>query len=341
MYMGKFELLTKCCYIVEVDECMVFDGIVIELLIFESVDKVVKFLFVVGVEFIVVCLLYVYVNLVHEETVVVRVQELVFEFSVSLFFKVLVKICEYECISMIVVNVYVKFIVRCYLMELEDLFWVVGVVLDFFIMQLNGGLVLMDLVKEYFVCIVELGLVVGVLMCGIVGCEEGFDYVLMFDMGGIMVKMGVIDDGEFVIMIEFEVGVIYYCKFSGLFFNIVVVELLEIGVGGGSIVCIDMGLIEVGLESVGADFGFICYGMGGIWFIVIDVNLVMGYLNLDYFNGGVMRIDVVVVVKGIEIIVGDLFGLFVGEVVWGIHVVVNSNMEWVMWVILVECGCDF
>ena len=340
MYMGKPEPLTKRRYIVEVDERMAFDGAVIEPLALESVDRAVESLLAAGVESIAVCLLHAYANSAHEEAVAARVQERAPELSVSLSSKVSAKIREYERTSTTVANAYVKPIVRRYLTELEDSLKTAGVAPDLLVMQSNGGLVSTDLAKEYPVRIVESGPAAGVLMCGVVGREEGFDHVLTLDMGGTTAKMGAIDDGEPAITTEFEVGAIHYRKFSGLPLNIAAVELLEIGAGGGSIARSDMGLIEVGPESAGADPGPICYGTGGTRPTVTDANLVMGYLNPDYFNGGAMRIDAAAAAKGIEAAVGDPLGLSAGEAAWGIHAVANSNMERAMRVISVERGRD-
>ena len=340
MYMGKPEPLTKRRYIAEVDERTSFDGTVVKPLATESVDEALEALLAAGIDSIAVCLLHAYANPAHEEAVAARVQELAPGVSVSMSSKVSAKIREYERTSTTVANAYVKPIVRHYLTELEDSLQAAGIAPDLLIMQSNGGLVSTELAKEYPVRIVESGPAAGVLMCGVVGREEGFDHVLTLDMGGTTAKMGAIDDGEPAITSEFEVGAIHYRKFSGLPLNIAAVELLEIGAGGGSIAGVDMGLIEVGPQSAGADPGPICYGAGGTQPTVTDANLVLGYLNPDYFNGGAMKIDAAAAADGIQAAVADPLGLSVGEAAWGIHAVANSNMERAMRVISVERGRD-
>src|SRR5204863_185831 len=125
----------------------------------------------------------------------------------------------------------------------------------------------------------------------VIGKEEGLDRVLTFDMGGTTAKLGAIDGGEPAIAPTFEVDQVRYRKGSGLPINVPAVELLEIGAGGGSIAHTDMGLIKVGPESAGADPGPVCYGRGGERPTVTDANVVLGYINPDYFNGGAMRLD--------------------------------------------------
>ena len=340
MYMGKPEPLTKRRYIAEVNERIAFDGAVVEPLALESVDESAQDLLAAGVESIAVCLLHAYANSAHEEAVAARVLERAPGVSISLSSKVSAKIREYERVSTTVANAYVKPVVERYLTDLENSLRAADIEPDLLVMQSNGGLVSTDLAKEYPVRIVESGPAAGVLMCGVVGREEGFDHVLTLDMGGTTAKMGAIDDGEPAITSEFEVGAIHYRKFSGLPLNIAAVELLEIGAGGGSIAGADGGLIEVGPQSAGADPGPMCYGTGGTRPTVTDANLVMGYLNADYFNGGAMRIDAAAAVTGIETAVAKPLGLSAGEAAWGIHAVANGNMERAMRVISVERGRD-
>ena len=117
-------------------------------------------------------------------------------------------------------------------------------------------------------------------------------------------------------------------------------ELLEIGAGGGSIARAEMGIIQVGPESAGADPGPICYGSGGAQPTVTDANLVLGYLNPDYFNGGAIRLDRAAAEAGIMQAVGNPLGLSLGDAAWGVHTVANSNMERAMRIVSLERGRD-
>jgi N-methylhydantoinase A len=215
-----------------------------------------------------------------------------------------------------------------------------GIDADLFIMQSNGGLVSPELAAKNPVRIVESGPAAGVLMCAEVGRQEGFEHVLTFDMGGTTAKLGAIDYGVPAIVPTFEVDQVRYRKGSGLPLNIAAIELLEIGAGGGSIGTTDMGLIKVGPESSGADPGPICYGHGGTRPTVTDANVVLGYIDPDYFNGGAMSLDVAGAKAGILKDIGEPLGLQAAEAAWGIYTIANANMERAMRIVSVERGRD-
>lgn len=186
----------------------------------------------------------------------------------------------------------------------------------------------------------ESGPAAGVLMCVEVGHQEGFDHVLTFNMGGTTAKLGAIDEGEPAVVPTFEVDQVRYRKGSGLPLNISAIELLEIGAGGGSIAVSEMGLIKVGPESAGADPGPICYRRGGKRPTVTDANLVLGYINPNYFNGGAMTLDLEAARAGVAEAIGRPLDLDVAEAAWGVYTMANSNMERAMRVVSVERGRD-
>jgi N-methylhydantoinase A len=159
-------------------------------------------------------------------------------------------------------------------------------------------------------------------------------------MGGTTAKLGAIDGGEPAITPTFEVDQVRYRKGSGLPINIPAVELLEIGAGGGSLARSDMGLIKVGPESAGADPGPVCYRRGGTGATVTDANVVLGYINPAYFNGGAMQLDAQASADAIARDIGTPLGLGTTEAAWGIHRVANANMERAMRIVSVERGRD-
>ncbi len=158
-------------------------------------------------------------------------------------------------------------------------------------MQSNGGMASAALACAYPIRIVESGPAAGVLMCAHVGKAEQCDHVMTFDMGGTTAKLGAIDDGKPAVTSSFEVDAVHSRKGSGLPLSIMAIDLLEIGAGGGSIARTAMGLIRVGPDSAGAEPGPICYGRGGTQPTITDANLVLGYLNPAFFNGGAMRLE--------------------------------------------------
>jgi N-methylhydantoinase A len=172
--------------------------------------------------------------------------------------------------------------------------------------------------------------------------QVGMDRVLSFDMGGTTAKACVIDRGEPLLAREFEVArADRFKKGSGLPIRVPVVELIEIGAGGGSIARVDrMGLLKVGPDSAGADPGPACYGLGGGEPTVTDADLLLGYLDADFFLGGRMRLDVEAARRAIEERVARPMGLELTEAAWGIHRVVNENMAGAARVHGIERGKD-
>ena len=180
---------------------------------------------------------------------------------------------------------------------------------------------------------------------GIVGAVRtaamaGFDKIISFDMGGTTAKLGAVDDGIPAITPTFEVDPIRYRPGSGLPINVPAIELLEIGAGGGSIARAEFGVIHIGPESAGADPGPICYGLGGQRATITDANLVLGYLNPDFFNAGAMQLDVHAAKIGVERDIGQPLHLEVDRAAWGIHAAANANMEKAMRIVSVERGRD-
>jgi len=340
LYLDKPEPLTKRRYIFEVDERIGHDGGVIDPLDMASVDCAIDALLKAGVQSVAVALLHAYANPAHEEAIGRRLAERAPGLSVSLSSDVSAKYREYERTSTCVANAYVRPIVERYLADLEERLAAQGFSRDLMIMQSNGGLVSPGLARRYPIRIVESGPAAGVTMCAAVGRDEGVDHILTFDMGGTTAKLGAIDDGVPAITPTFEVDNRHFRKFSGLPINVPAIELMEIGAGGGSIAAADFGLIRVGPQSAGAEPGPICYGRSGERPTITDANLVLGYLNPDYFNGGAMTLDAAAAADGLRAQLAEPLGISLGMAAWGVHAMANSNMETAMRVISVERGRD-
>jgi N-methylhydantoinase A len=340
LYLEKPTPLVERADIFEIGERMTADGEVLTAIDDADVETAIQNLRGGNYESVAIVFLHAYANDAHEKAVRDSIRHALPELEVSISSEVSPKFREYERTSTTVANAYIKPLVGRYLTELEGALKERGFPSDLFIMQSNGGLVPPELARDNPIRIVESGPAAGVLMCAVVGRDEGFDHVMTFDMGGTTAKLGAIDDGEPAIVSTFEVDAVQYKKGSGLPLNISAVELLEIGAGGGSIARTEMGLISVGPESAGADPGPICYGTGGRHPTITDANLVLGYLNPEYFNGGAMALDPVAAARGIEEHIAKPLGLSVQEAAWGIHSVANSNMERAMRVVSIERGRD-
>ncbi len=340
MYLEKPVPLVRRRDIFEARERVLQDGTVELALDTSALDAVLERIAAENYELVAVCLLHSYAAPAHEQAIGKRIAARLPGASVSLSSDVSPKYREYERASTAVANAYIKPIVSRYVGRLTGALEQQGIRAELFIMQSNGGLVSPELACDMPIRIVESGPAAGVLLCGVIGREEGSDRVLTFDMGGTTAKLGAIDSGEPAITPTFEVDQVRYRKGSGLPINVPAVELLEIGAGGGSLAHTDMGLIKVGPESAGADPGPACYGRGGDRPTVTDANLVLGYINPDYFNGGAMRLDRDAAARAIEEQIGKPLGLDAGEAAWGIHALANANMERAMRIVSVERGRD-
>jgi len=164
--------------------------------------------------------------------------------------------------------------------------------------------------------------------------------LLSFDMGGTTAKICPIVKGEPKITDEFEIEKIRLRNGSGLPINIPAIDMIEIGAGGGSIARVSMGLLIVGPDSAGAMPGPMCYGIGGQEPTVTDANLVLGYLNPDFFAGGEMKLDPVASAAGIRDKIARPLGYSVEQAAWGIYEIVTANMARATRVMTIERGYD-
>jgi N-methylhydantoinase A len=287
-----------------------------------------------------VAFLHAYANPAHEQQMARILATVAPGIAVTLSSALSPKFREYERTSTAVANAYVGPIVASYVAQLQQALGQLGIGAEMAIMQSNGGLMSAEQACKAPVRAVESGPAAGVLMAARVGAEEGSSHVMSFDMGGTTTKLGAIDDGVPVVTPTFEVDAVNYRPGSGLPLNITAIELLEIGAGGGSLARTRMGTISVGPDSAGAEPGPICYRRGGKAATITDANLVLGYLNPDYFNGGTMRLEVEAAAEGIARELGIPLGLSLHQAAWGIHSVANANMERAMRVVSIERGRD-
>ncbi len=280
------------------------------------------------IEAIAVCFLHSFINPDDEERVRDIIQEVAPEIRVSISSDVVPEIREFERASTTIANVYVQELVEKYLRKLEDRLVDLGFAGNFYLMLSSGGIATVDTTVRYPVRLLESGPAAGALAANAYGKLTGNDDLISFDMGGTTAKICVIDKGEPMIAHEFEVDRIYrFAKGSGLPIKLPVIELIEIGTGGGSIARVDsLGLLKVGPDSAGADPGPVCYGNGGEDPTVTDANLILGYLDPDYFLGGKMDLMLNKARKIIEEKISGPLGLSVEEGAWGIHQIANENM---------------
>ncbi len=264
------------------------------------------------------------------------------ELACSLSSEVVPEIREYERSSTTLVNVYVQALAERYLASLEARLRKLGLTGSLFVMQSNGGVCDVSTATRFPVRLVESGPAAGALAAARYGTKMNAPSLLSFDMGGTTAKASIIDDGEPLIALEFEIDRRYrFKKGSGLPVKVPVVEMIEIGAGGGSIARIDgLSRLTVGPDSAGADPGPACYGRGGVAPTVTDADLVLGYLDPSFFLGGKLPLDREAAERSIRQAIAEPLGMEVAEAAWGIHRVVNETMASAARIHAVERGKD-
>lgn len=312
----------------EVDERIGADGRVLRQLDSEEVKQVVESLEKAGIESVAICLINSYENPHHEEKVKALVNELAPEWSVSASYEVLPQIREYERTCTTATNAYVKPITVKYLQKLYSRLQSLGFDGKLFIMLSSGSITTVATACEFPVRIIESGPTAAVIASQHYGRMFSIKDIFCFDMGGTTAKSCLIQKGAAGLVSTFEVGRVQrFKKGSGLPIQVPVVDLMEIGAGGGSIARINrMGLLQVGPESAGADPGPACYDLGGENPTVTDADLILGYLDPNYFLGGTMPLNLEAAKKAVEKKVAKPLGTTVTEAAFGIHDLINETM---------------
>ena len=312
----------------EVDERIRSDGTVIKALDPGEARKIVTQLLEMGVESISVCLLNSFENPAHELIIKEIIQELAPDISLSISYEVLPQIREYERTSTTVTNAYVKPLTGRYLKKLSSRLESMGFGGKLFIMLSSGGITSVETAAEFPVRIIESGPTAAVISGQYYGKLFDIPEMFCFDMGGTTAKSCLIQGGVAGVVPTFEVGRVQrFMKGSGLTIQVPVVDLMEIGAGGGSIAKVSkMGTLQVGPESSGADPGPICYARGGTGPGVTDADLLLGYLDENYFLGGEMKLDKEAARRGVEEQIAGPLGVPFIQAIWGIHDVINETM---------------
>jgi N-methylhydantoinase A len=326
----------------ELDERVLASGTVRHPMDPEEVRRLAVRLRAAGIEAVGVCLLHAYANPTHERLAGTILRETLPEVAVTLSSELVPEIREYERTSTTLANVYVQRLAQRYLERLGERLRRVGVVGGLFIMQSNGGLCEADTGGRFPVRLIESGPAAGALAAAHYGALLGHRDLLSFDMGGTTAKACVIADGEPLVSPEFEIDRRYHFKKgSGLPIKVPVIEMIEIGTGGGSIARVDaLRRLRVGPESAGARPGPAAYSLGGTEPTVTDADLVLGYLDPDFFLGGQMRLDREAARRAIAERVGKPLGLDLVEAAWGIHQLANESMASAARIHAIERGKD-
>ena len=326
---------------VEIDERVSRDGEVLVPLDPLQVRATVRRLEAQGVQALAVSLLHAYKNPVHEQAALAAVREECPDLSVSLSSDVVPEIREWERTCTTVCNAYVQPLVDRYLSRLEAALLARGFAGRFYLMQSSGGTATPETARRFPIRLLESGPAGGALATAFFGERLGRRDLVAFDMGGTTAKVCLVRDGrpEIASMIE-AARVHRFKRGSGLPVKAPVVDMMEIGAGGGSVARIDrLGLLKVGPHSAGASPGPACYGLGGTEPTVTDACLVLGYFDPAYFLGGTMPLHRRAAEDALER-VGVPAGLERVAAAWGVHQIVCENMAAAARVYMIERGQD-
>ena len=324
----------------EVAERVLADGSVRTPLDEADARRAIRELAARGVTTLAVCLLHSYLNPAHERRLAELVAEEAPHVTVTLSHEVAPTFREYERASTTVVNAYVMTAVGEYLRGLAAAIARRDYRGRLFVMQSSGGVATAEAMQRHPVRMIESGPAAGALMAAAYGELTGHGDLIAFDMGGTTAKLALIEQGRPATTTAFELHRVKNAPGSGLPMNIQAIDLIEIGAGGGSIAHARLGVIAVGPESASSTPGPVCYGRGGVDPTVTDADVVLGYVNPDYFAGGAMRLEGVAGARVIEEKIARPLGLSLEDAAWGIHTIVNTNMELATRIVSIERGRD-
>jgi N-methylhydantoinase A len=307
-----------------------------------AVETLAERLAAAGVESVAVGFLHSYVNPAHEE----RTRELLARrlggVTMTLSSEVSPEMREYERLSTACANAYVQPMMGRYLVNLETLLQETGFNCPLFLMTSGGGLTTVETAIRFPVRLVESGPAGGAIFAVHIARQCGLDKVLSYDMGGTTAKICLIDEFRPQTSRAFEVARVYrFKKGSGLPLRIPVIEMVEIGAGGGSIARVDaLKRITVGPDSAGADPGPACYGHGGTLPSVTDADLLLGRIDPAGFSGGRMALDRAAAETAMKQEVGDKLDLALEVAALGVSEIVDENMANAARVHAIESGKD-
>jgi N-methylhydantoinase A len=321
----------------EVDERLYATGEVLTPLDEKSATATISALKAAGVGSVAVCLLHAYANAAHEQRLGELLRQQLPEAYVSLSHEILREFREYERTSTTVLNSYVGPLVSNYLVSLEKMLGVGGFRGTFRVMQSNGGVMSAETAKKMPVTMMESGPVAGVIAAAHLGETLDCRHIISFDMGGTTAKSSLIKDFHPEVTSSYYVG----GYVSGHPMMLPVVDIVEVGNGGGSIAWIDpAGGLKVGPQSAGAAPGPACYGNGGSEPTVTDANLIAGRVDPEYFLGSGIRLQRDKAAQAIMEKIGKPLGLSLEEAALGILTIANFNMSLSVRAVSVEKGYD-
>ena len=318
------------------------DGRILKPLNEDEVRALIPHLLEKKIQSVAVGFLHSYRNNSHEQ----RAREIICaeapELDVTLSSEVSPEMREFERISTACANAYVQPLMSRHLGSLASQLRTQGLDCPLFLMLSGGGITTLETAIRFPVRLVESGPAGGAIFSSFIASQLGLSRVLSYDMGGTTAKVCLIDDGEPHTSRTFEVAREYrFLKGSGIPINIPVIEMVEIGAGGGSIADVDsMNRIRVGPESADSEPGPASYDLGGTAPTVTDADLLLGRLDPENFAGGSIRLNVENASKALDSVIGSKLGFKTSHTALGVSEIVDENMSNAARVHAIEGGVD-
>ena len=324
-----------------IPERMTASGEVLHPLDVNAVAELCKTLNAEGIESVAICLLHAFTNPRHELDVYEIVRDEMPRASISISHQVSPAMREYQRTSTTVANAYVQPVTSNYLERIQSGLAQAGLNAPLNVMLSSGGTTDIETATRFPIRLVESGPSGGALAGVYWGKQNGFKDIFAFDMGGTTAKAILTHKSELSVTSVSEVAHVHrFKRGSGLPLLVPMIEMIEIGAGGGSVAHVNnLGLPAVGPESAGSTPGPACYARGGTSPTVTDADLLIGYLNADYFANGSIRLDASAAGKSFESLAKGL-DISIIKAAWGIHQLVNENMASAARVHAAERGLD-
>jgi N-methylhydantoinase A len=333
-YVGGYSPLVESPFRFEVTERVNYEGNTIRDLNEDEVRRIAREIRDSDVNAVAICYLFSFVNPKHEQRTAEILRQMLPEVCISVSSEILPIIREYERLSTTTINAYIMPIMQSYLLNLRGKLRARGFTQEYYLMQSSGGIMSSEVAGLRPVYTIDSGPAAGVTAAAQLGSMLGFPNVISFDMGGTTTKVCVVHEGKPSVTTQFWIDGKY-------FIGAPVMDMVEIGAGGGSIVWLDRsGSVHIGPQSAGAKPGPACYKLGGTEPTITDADMVLGYINPDYFLGGDMNVDVEASKSAIKEKVADRLGISMAEAAHGIYRLANANMIGAMRVATVQRGYD-
>ena len=307
-----------------------------------EIDALAERLVQFGYDSIAVGLLHSYANDSHEKMIGRALADRLPDVMISLSSEVSPQMREYERFNTTIANAYIKPLMKSYLSRLKGRLAKEGAYCPVFLMHSGGGIISLENAAEFPVRLVESGPAGGAVFAAHIAASHGLDRALSFDMGGTTAKICLVKDHTPKTARTFEVARTYrFKKGSGMPISIPVIDMVEIGAGGGSLARVDsLGQIRVGPESAGSQPGPACYGRGGTAPAVTDSDLILGKLDPAGFAGGSIPLYTERATQALDIHIGSKLDMEAVEAAWGVAEMVDENMANAARVHAVENGED-